>query len=271
MISFDRPGFGYSERPGNTSWTPEAQARLIYQALHQLGVERPIVIGHSWGTLVTLAMALDYPKYVRAITPISGYYYPSLRLDVPVMSAPAVPGIGHLLRDTISPLLGRAMWPLLVKQIFSPAPVPDRFELLPKWMALRPSQLAASAAETALMVPAAKRLSARYAELTLPIAVIAGSGDKVVDPEHNAMRFHEEVNHSELLIEPGVGHMPHYADPGRAMVAVARLEAKLLPGGAMLKRARCGQHGHRALRVGRPARKPGNRSRGSFKPGLVCE
>lgn len=109
VIAFDRPGLGYSDRPGNTSWTPEQQASLLYKALHQMEVERPIVLGHSWGTLVTLAMALDFPKYVRAITLISGYYYPSLRLDVPVMSAPAIPGLGHLLRYTISPLLGRAM------------------------------------------------------------------------------------------------------------------------------------------------------------------
>ena len=238
VIAFDRPGFGYSDRPGNTSWTPEQQASLLYKALHQMEVERPIVLGHSWGTLVTLAMALDFPKYVRAITLISGYYYPSPRLDVPVMSAPAIPGLGHLLRYTISPLLGRAMWPALVKQMFSPAPVPDRFNTLPKWMALRPSQLGASAAETALMAPSATRLCERYGELTLPIAVIAGSGDKIVDVEHNAMRFHQEVSHSELIIEPGVGHMPHYADSARIMAAVARLEASMMAGGAHRSRAR---------------------------------
>ena len=237
VIAFDRPGFGYSERPAHTSWTPEEQARLLYKALHQMRVERPIVIGHSWGTLVTLAMALDFPKYVRAITLISGYYYPSLRLDVPVMAAPAIPGLGHLLRYTVSPLLGRAMWPALVKHMFSPAPVPERFKQLPKWMALRPSQLGASAAETGLMVPSAKRLSRRYGELTLPIAVIAGAGDKIVDVEHTAERFHREVEHSELIIEAGVGHMPHYADPGRVMEAVARLETRMLPGGAHLSRA----------------------------------
>ena len=236
MIIFDRPGFGYSERPASTTWTPEEQAQLFYKALHQIGVERPIVVGHSWGTLVTLAMALDYPKYVRAITLISGYYYPSMRLDVPIMATPAIPGIGHLLRYTISPLLGRLMWPLLVKQMFSPAPVPERFNAFPKWMALRPSQLQASAAETGLMVPSAKRLSKRYGELTLPIAVIAGSGDKIVNVEHNALRFHEEVNHSDLLVEEGVGHMPHYADPDRVMEAVARLESSMTTGGVRVQR-----------------------------------
>jgi pimeloyl-ACP methyl ester carboxylesterase len=49
VIAFDRLGFGYSERPSGTSWTPEAQARRIYQALHELRVERPIVVNQSWG------------------------------------------------------------------------------------------------------------------------------------------------------------------------------------------------------------------------------
>ena len=107
VITFDRPGFGHSERPGNNSWTPEAQALLFYQALHQLGVERPIVLGHSWGTLVALAMALDFPRYVRAITLVSGYSYPSACPDVVALSVPAIPGLGHVLRYTIAPVLGR--------------------------------------------------------------------------------------------------------------------------------------------------------------------
>lgn len=235
VIAFDRPGFGYSDRPGNLEWTPEQQAKLFYKALHQLGVERPMVVGHSWGTLVTLAMALDYPKYIRAITLVSGYYYPTVRPDVPLLAAPAVPGIGHLLRYTVAPVLGRFLWPRLVKRMFAPAPVPERFQELPKWLALRPSQLGASAAETGMMIPAAKRLSQRYGELTLPIAVVAGSGDKIVHMEEHALRFHQEVKHSDLLIEDGAGHMAHYADPARIMEAVGRLEASLTPGGANLR------------------------------------
>ncbi len=225
VIVFDRPGFGHSERPSETSWTPEAQAKLFYKALHQLGVERPIVLGHSWGTLVALAMALDFPRYIRGLGLVSGYYYPSARLDVPLAAAPAIPVLGQLLRNTISPLLGRMLWRGIIKKTFGPEQVPTRFEHYPKWMSLRPSQLGAAAAESGLMIPSAARLSQRYRELTLPIAVIAGSGDLVSNADANAVRFHQEVQHSALHIEPGVGHMVHYAAPEQLMEAVARLEA----------------------------------------------
>jgi pimeloyl-ACP methyl ester carboxylesterase len=224
VIAFDRPGFGYSERPSGTSWTPEAQARLIYRALHEMGVERPIIVGHSWGTMVTLAMALDFPKYVRGIALIGGYYYPSPRVDSALLALPATPVLGHLWRYTAAPLLGRLMWPRLARRMFAPAELPERFRRLPEWMALRPSQLGASAAESGLMVPAAERLSKRYGELTLPVAVIAGSGDRIIDPEANAGRLHKEISHSELLMAPGAGHMAHYADPERIMAAVRKLE-----------------------------------------------
>lgn len=237
IIAFDRPGFGHSERPDNLRWTPEEQARLFYKALHQLRVERPIVLGHSWGAMVALAMALEFPKYVRGITVMSGYYYPSARLDAALLSPPALPGIGSLLRHTIAPLIGRLLWPRLVKRMFAPAPVPERFEQLPKWMALRPSQLGASSAESALMVPAAARLSARYQELTMPIAIIAGSGDKIVNVDHHAVRLHGEIQHSELIVEENAGHMPHYTDPARVMEAIERLEASLTPGGNNLRHA----------------------------------
>lgn len=237
VIAFDRPGFGHSNRPDNLTWTPEEQARLFYKALHQMGVERPIVLGHSWGTLVALAMALEYPKYIRAITLMSGYYYPGPRLEVPFLAAPAIPGIGYLLRHTIAPLIWRLLWPSLVKRTFAPAPVPERFGELPKWMTLRPSQLGASAAEMAMMVPAATRLAPRYRELTLPIAIIAGSGDKIVNTDHNALRLHEEIQHSDLLLDTAAGHMPHYAAPARVMEAVERLEASLTPGGVNLRHA----------------------------------
>ena len=240
VITFDRPGFGYSERPDNNSWTPEAQARLFYQALHQMGVEHPIVLGHSWGTLVALAMALEFPKYVRAITLVSGYYYRSMRPDVPIMATPAIPGIGHLMRYTVSPLLGRLMWPMLVKQMFGPAPVPERFDQLPKWMSLRPSQLGASASETGMMIPAAKRLSQRYKELTMPVAIIAGAGDRIADVDHNARRLHQEISHSELIVDEGVGHMPHYANPEHIMDALSHIDATLLAapdGGANIQPA----------------------------------
>lgn len=228
VIVFDRPGFGHSERPRSRVWTPVAQARLLRRALQQLDVEQPTVLGHSWGTLVALAMALEFPSYVRSLVLLSGYYYPSLRLDTALLSPPAIPVIGDLLRFTISPLLGRAIWPGAVKMIFSPAAVSPRFAAFPVWMALRPSQLRASAAESAMMIPAAMTLCRRYQELTMPVVIMAGAGDRIANPQHNSRRLHDELPQSELRVTPGCGHMIHYLVPDDVTAAIDDAEQAAL-------------------------------------------
>jgi pimeloyl-ACP methyl ester carboxylesterase len=221
VIAFDRPGYGYSERPRNRIWSPAAQAELLYRALQRLGVERPIVLGHSWGTLVAVALALKHPEYVRSLVLLSGYYYPTPRLDVPLLSPPAIPVIGDLMRHTISPLLGRMIWPAMLRKIFGPSPIPARFtDEFPVWMALRPSQLRASAAETALMIPAAAGLSKRYRELDMPVVIMSGADDRHVTAKRHSERLHEELPHSDLLLAPGVGHMIHHLEQHQVMAAI---------------------------------------------------
>jgi pimeloyl-ACP methyl ester carboxylesterase len=226
VIAFDRPGFGHSERPRSTIWTAEAQARLVAGALTELGIEKPLVVGHSWGALVTLALALDHPELASGIVLLGGYYFPSVRGDVLFASQPAIPGIGDAMRYTVSPLLGRAMSPAVAKKVFSPAPVPDKFENFPMDMALRPSQIRAEAAEAALMIPGATMLSPRFGELDLPVTIVAGDGDKMVDPVQ-AERLHEALPGSRLLLVEGSGHMVHYT----ATDEVARAIEDALPRG----------------------------------------
>lgn len=221
VIAFDRPGFGHSTRPRRgQAWTPKAQATLLHEALLRLGIERPVVVGHSWGTMVALELALEYPENVQSLVLLSGYYYPTARLDVLLLSPPALPVVGDLMRYTISPLLGRLMWPGLLRRLFGPAPVPARFRDFPVWMALRPSQLRASAAETALMIPSAIALRRRYGELSVPVMIVAGADDRYVDTWRQSERLHRELPSSLLSLAPGVGHMVHHLEPRQVMNAI---------------------------------------------------
>ena len=110
---------------------------------------------------------------------------------------------------------------------FAPRPVPERFTAeFPLDLCLRPRSLRAAAEESALLVPAARRLARRYRELRCPVAILAGSGDAIVEPEH-APRLHEVLASASLTIVPGVGHMLHHAAPERVAAAVALLAAQL--------------------------------------------
>ena len=229
VIVFDRPGFGYSDRPRRTIWTPEAQAHALHEALQRIGISRATVLGHSWGASVAVALALKYPAFVRALVLASGYFYPTFRGDVVFLSPPSIPGIGDIMSHTISPILGRIMRPLFMRKMFGPAPVPRKFDEFPKEMALRPSQIRASAAETALMIPDAFAFSKCYADLKMPVVIVAGQEDRLIDIDKQSARLHEDVTHSTLHRVPGAGHMVHQTATDAVMGAVdeaagARLE-----------------------------------------------
>ena len=220
VIAFDRPGFGHSARPRGTIWTPEAQADLIRGAMERIGISRAKVLGHSWGASVAVALALKHPEAVAGLILASGYYYPTPRADVLLLSGPAVPVAGDILSHTVSPLLGRLVWPFIMRKIFGPAEVPAKFQGFPKEMALRPSQIRASAAETALMVPSTLGLRGRYASLKMPIVIIAGEQDRLVDIEAQSARLHREVPQSKFRRVWNAGHMVHQTATTVVMKAI---------------------------------------------------
>jgi pimeloyl-ACP methyl ester carboxylesterase len=223
VVLFDRPGFGYSRRSRVRIWTPGAQARVLRKAFEEIGLHRPVVVGHSWGTLVALALALRNPGMVRSLVLISGYYNPTFRMDVPFLAAPGLPVIGPLLRWSISPLIARLTFPAMLRRLFAPGRVPDRFRAdFPRELALRPNQLAASGGATGLMVPMAALYRRRYRQLGVPVIVVAGTEDRIIDPLRQSARLARQVPRGRLHLVPGAGHMVHYQEPDTIATLIAQ-------------------------------------------------
>jgi pimeloyl-ACP methyl ester carboxylesterase len=210
VIIFDRPGFGHSDRPRGHLWTAAQQAELLRKALQQLGVEQPVVVGHSWGTIVALALAARHQAELAGLVLLSGYYFWTLRPDALLVTAGALPVLGDVLRYTVSPLLGWLQMPLLKWVMFSPARVPARFQAeYSTAMALRPSQIRATVMDGALMIPGALALRGDYKNLTLPVIIIAGDGDKIVF-KRRSEQLRDSIPGSVLQIVKGAGHMVHH-------------------------------------------------------------
>jgi pimeloyl-ACP methyl ester carboxylesterase len=226
VIVFDRPGFGYSSRPRSRIWTPEAQAELFARALDRLQVGSATVYGHSWGTLVAVALALVRPSRVAGVVLGSGYYYPTGRMDVPLASSPAIPVFGDILRYTVAPVVSGLLLPRIYDKIFGPAPVPRRFEeQFPHELLLRPAHLRAAGADTALMIPAAMKLQHRYQELDMPVTILAGEGDRIVEPDRHSLRLHRDIPRSTYAELPGVGHMIHHSALDEVVDAIETMAA----------------------------------------------
>lgn len=221
-IAFDRPGYGHSDRPGWSSWTPEKQAEILRRAARRMGADKPVVVAHDFATLVALAWALDYPEDLGGLVLIGGYYYPERRMELPLLSLPNMGGLGAIARNTVSPMLGKSLMPKVMERIFAPNPVPDDYAALyPTDMMLRPGQMKAQAEDMAHLRPAARRLSPRYGEIRVPTVIMAGDSDQVVDPVAHAVRLHQQIRHSSLRVVPEAGHMLHHVAPAEVMEAIA--------------------------------------------------
>ena len=126
---------------------------MSHRALKQIGIERPVVVGHSWGAIVALSLAVRHPADTAGLVLLSGYYFWTRAPTCCSSRRGAIPVLGDLLRYTVSPLLGRLMMPLMKRAMFSPAPVPLRFRAdYSDAMALRPSQIRAASVDGVLMV-----------------------------------------------------------------------------------------------------------------------
>lgn len=214
VIAFDRPGFGHSERPGGRDWGPSAQADLFAKAFAQMSISPATIVGHSWGTLVALALAIEHPESVARIVLLSGYYYPTLRLDTALSVPGAAPLLGQAIQHTVGPLIGLIGANSAIAQMFEPRLVPQAFrDTYSVGLAVRPSQLKAAAAETVMMPWVASKLARQYGVIRLPVSILAGADDAIVDTPSQSGRLHEEIASSTFKSFAGVGHMVHHAVP----------------------------------------------------------
>ena len=221
VIAIDRPGFGHTKRPRHRIWTASAQAHLVHRVLDRLNVERPVVVAHSWGTLVALALAIGSWRELRGLVLLSGYYYAGHRADLALSAPLAIPGFGDAARAMVPHAVGQLLAPQVFRHVFKPQPVPARFKAkFPVEIAMHPTQLRASAEDTAHMNTAAALLQHGYSRLRVPLAVVTGDADAVVDADEQSCRLHKEVGGSTLTLVPGKGHMIHYAAKGQIGRAV---------------------------------------------------
>ena len=186
-----------------------------------LGIERHIVLGDSWGTLPAIDLALQYPDEVQGLVLLASHYYPKMRLDAALMSPSALRVIGDAMRYTSSPVLGRLLARKIIAMLFAPAPIPSHFDRdFPVEMALRPSQIRAAAEESGLLLPINANDRTRDSALKLPVAILAGSDDRLVDTYEQSQRLHDELPQSTFQITPNVGHMIHQTAPDLVVAAI---------------------------------------------------
>ena len=78
VIAFDRPGHGGSDRLAEDPGSPRAQGRALLAALRMLAVPAPVIVGHSFGGAVALAIARDRPDEITSVVALAPICFPEL-------------------------------------------------------------------------------------------------------------------------------------------------------------------------------------------------
>jgi pimeloyl-ACP methyl ester carboxylesterase len=227
LIAIDRPGYGHSDRPRADLAGPEAQARLLHRALAQLGIHRPVLIGHSWGGALVLAYAQEFPADVSGVLVLAGWSHPAREATLWVAGLPAAPLIGGLMSRALAPALAAGLAREIIAQLFAPEPVPDSFWEFPVELALRPSQLRANAEDLAALNADVAHLRRHYRQITVPVEILTGGADKIVNPAAHAFRLARTVPDAGFQVLTGVGHMLHHTQPEAVCAALERLVARI--------------------------------------------
>ena len=73
------------------------------------------------------------------------------------------------------------------------------------------------------MIPGAVDLQDQYASLKMPVSIIAGDEDRLVDTDTQSLRLHGNIVQSKFHRVPGVGHMVHQTATGSVMAAIRQV------------------------------------------------
>jgi pimeloyl-ACP methyl ester carboxylesterase len=231
VVAFDRPGSGYSTRPLDAPAGIRAQAATLAKAIRALKLERPLVVGHSLGGAVALAIALDDPDCAGALALVSPATHP--------VTAPPLVFRGLAIG---SPLLRRAVaWTLAtpvgllarswgIKQVFAPEPPPLDFGSAGGGLlALRPRNVYASSRDmTAAMTSSddIESMTKRYARLKIPIGILFGRNDPILDYREQGESMKRKLPSLDLEIVDG-GHMLPLTQPDLVARFVRRIAGKI--------------------------------------------
>lgn len=221
-IAIDRPGHGYSGRGEDTPVTPDKQARYLHAALQAMGVEKPVLLGFSFGGAVALAYALQYPAQTGSVVLINTASHPwptpvelSYRLD-------GTPMIGPLLRHTVVTPAGHMIVEAGVRSVFSPASIPPAYRLAPLSLSLRPGSYHANAEDIRTLKPFLADQMQRYPFLTVPLIVLVSDEDNAASPVIHSRPLAATVPGVELVEVAGGGHPLHFTRPEIVLEAIDR-------------------------------------------------
>lgn len=225
LIALDRPGSGYSVRAdGATGRLPE-QAEVVRRFIETLGLEKPLVVGHSLGGAIALTLAVEHPEVISGIALLAPLTHMERRVRG-LFKAIYIPStlLRAILANTIAiPMSLKYAGPTL-DLVFSPqSPPADYGTAGGGWLGLRPSHFYATSTDLVAIEHDLGHVEQRYGEITMPAGIIFGTSDRVLGIGVHGRPMIEKIKELDFESINGMGHMPQFFEPERIVAFVKRI------------------------------------------------
>ena len=231
VFVFDRPGFGYTDRTdpdyntafGRDAESPAEQAALLQAAAAQLGADRPIVVGHSFGGAVAYAWAVYHPENISGVVSLAGVTLPWPGDLGPYYTVPGSRFGGAVIPPLVSAFVTPQRVAEGIEGTFRPNVMPVGYDdFIGGALTVRRDSFRANARQVNGLRPHVVAQSEHYANLDLPVTMVHGDADTTVPLAIHSGPASQIIPGAELVVLEGVGHMPHHIDPDAAIAAIDR-------------------------------------------------
>ena len=228
VIILERPGSGHSTQATDALAGICQQARTVADFIEALELEAPLVVGHSFGGAVALALALDFPQRVGGLALVAPLTRPEIR--IPRIFKPLAirsRALRKLFAHTLAVPFSMACSNQMLEQIFEPehAP-PDYASRGGQQLSLRPKSFYTSSTDLTAANDDLPDMVERYRQLKLPVGVLYGSQDHVLDYRLHGAGLVDLIEDLELELVPG-GHMLPVTQPQATAAFVRRMAGRL--------------------------------------------
>jgi len=198
-VNVDLPGFGWSTRTEG-DYSPQALAADLAAVLDALGIAQADVVAHSWGSSVTLALALGHAPRVRRMALIGGWMYDEQ--IPPFFRAARLPGMGEALFSAYYTERPADRFPAAFED---PSVISQELVDLIEASLQRPGT--SRAALAAARGQAFLQMERRYRTIVHPTLCLWGTDDHVSRPRFGE-RLAREMPNARMAYVPQTGHFP---------------------------------------------------------------
>lgn len=206
VAAIDLPGHGQSAEPGEQDVA--AYVRWVKKIMAELGIARPILIGHSLGAAICLSFAILHGDEIAAVVPVGG----GVRM-------PVNPVILEGLREDPAALIALAAKFSLAK---------SNRERLSELITRTLSRVDPSIIHGDFLACSRLDLTDRVAQIRVPALVVCGTEDKMMPPSlSEALR--SQIPGAGLALIPEAGHFVMLENPEPFNRALADFVHSLTP------------------------------------------